>query len=78
MSPINGISADQFCEEPPSPCNRSAGASPARAGGRERTVRVRPGSLTERNSSPSANRTALALGAAVAAAIPGSSVEDIS
>lgn len=74
---MRGISADQFCEDPPSPCTKSAGGSPARAPGRERTVSVSPGNVTVRSDSPAAIRTVLAPVAGAAATIPGSSVEDI-
>ncbi|WP_234316129.1 hypothetical protein [Streptomyces alboviridis] len=66
-SASSGISADQFCEDPPSPCTKSAGGSPVRSAGRERTVSVSPGSATERSRSPSATRTALTVGAIAAA-----------
>jgi hypothetical protein len=71
------MSADQFCEEPPSPCTYSAGGSPSTAGGLERTVSVIPGSPTVRSRSPAATLTELTFGATEVASTDGSSVEDM-
>lgn len=74
---MRGISADQFCEEPPSPCTYSAGGSPSRTGGLDRTVSVIPGSPTVRSRSPSATLTVPTFGATEVASTDGSSVEDM-
>ena len=61
----------------PSPCTYSAGGSPSRAGGLDRTVSVIPGSPTARSRSPSATLTVATFGATEVASADGSSVEDM-
>lgn len=71
------ISADQFCEEPPSPWTYNAGGSPSRVGGLDRTVSVIPGSPTDLSRSPSATLTGATFGSTLVAGTDGSSVEDM-
>lgn len=71
------MSADQFCEEPPSPWTKSAGGSPEVDGGRQRTVIVSPGREAVRSFSPAPTRTDLAGGTAATMRASGGSIEDM-
>src|SRR5690606_13036966 len=76
-SSSRGIRADQFCEEPPRPCTYRAGGRPSRAGRRERTVSVTPGSSTDLTCSPSATLTAATSDSTSVGGTNGSSGEDM-